>query len=151
MNDTYLRKANINDMDLLFRWANDESVRNNAFNTEEIKYEDHKKWLIGKLNSDNSVIYIYCQGDVPIGQIRIDNLNGDSGVITYSIDSAFRLRGHAGKLLTILDVTVKTDMPKVKTLYARVKKDNIASQRKFEQQMYKKTEKEDYFEYTKKL
>ena len=40
----YLRKATIEDMDLLFQWANDPVVRKNSFSTAEISYEEHTKW-----------------------------------------------------------------------------------------------------------
>ena len=37
--DVYLREAQIQDRDLLFQWANDALVRQNAFHTEQIPYE----------------------------------------------------------------------------------------------------------------
>ena len=40
----YLRKATIEDRDLLFQWANDPLVRKNSFSTAEIAYEEHVDW-----------------------------------------------------------------------------------------------------------
>lgn len=148
MPDPYLRRANSGDIDLLFRWANDGVTRENAFNTHEILYADHQKWFSEKLSSSDSVIYIYCEEDTPIGQARID-VDGDTGLISYSVDSAHRLRGHGGRLLALLETTVLSDLPSMKLLVGRVKKTNIASQHKFEQLMYEKVEKDSYFEYRK--
>lgn len=39
----YLRDAVERDVDLLFQWANDESVRKNSFSTQDISYNDHVK------------------------------------------------------------------------------------------------------------
>ena len=44
-NNIFLRKATYEDMDLIFKWANDSAVRNNAFNQEKIEYQEHKKWF----------------------------------------------------------------------------------------------------------
>jgi RimJ/RimL family protein N-acetyltransferase len=148
MTDPYLRRATTEDVDLLFRWANDSTTRENAFSTQKIAYADHVKWFAEKINADNSVLFIYCQDRVPIGQARID-IEGDLGIISYSIDSAYRLHGHGGRLLALLEAVVLSDFPNVKLLVGRVKKTNIASQRKFEQLMYEKKEKDTHFEYYK--
>ena len=148
MNDIYLRKADYRDLDLLFIWANDETVRENAFNTQMIKFEEHVQWFKEKIISDRCMIYIYCQGDTPIGQGRID-IDGAEGIISYSIDKSYRFRGHGRILLELLEAAVDSDLPAVEVLVAKVKKANIASQRKFDQRLYDKTEKDDYFEYRK--
>lgn len=144
----YLRKANMDDMDLLFRWANDDSVRENAFNTHKINCNEHEKWFLEKLTSDKSVIYICIYGQTPIGQVRLDIDDGD-GLISYSIDSAYRLQGHGSVLLSLLEVTVKNDFPSIKGLTARVKKTNIASLRVFEKLLYQRDEKDEYIEFKK--
>ncbi len=150
MSEPYLRRANEGDVDLLFRWANDNTVRENAFNTQSIAYDDHVKWFAHKLTSDDSAIYIYCQEDMPLGQARVD-VDGDCGMISYSIDGRYRLQGHGGRLLALLEAAVLSDTPHVKLLTGQVKKTNIASQNKFEQLKYERTEKEGYFEYAKVL
>ena len=44
MKDGYLRLAEMEDMDLLFTWANEEMVRKNSFSTRKITYEEHVIW-----------------------------------------------------------------------------------------------------------
>jgi len=106
MLDVYLRKAEERDVDLLFRWANDESVRQNSFHTEPIPYEDHKKWYAEKLKSNNSIIYIYYSGGESVGQVRVD-VEGNIGTINYSIDGAYRSQGHGKKMLSLVEATAK--------------------------------------------
>ena len=60
-----LRKVTPQDMDLLFCWANDDTVRANAFHTEKIPYENHIQWF-EKMISDAAVYQnILYDGDVP--------------------------------------------------------------------------------------
>ena len=42
-----LRKVNLNDVELIFKWANDPDVRNNSFNTNQIVWDEHVKWFRG--------------------------------------------------------------------------------------------------------
>ena len=148
MSEPYLRKAVERDIDILFYWANDSITRENAFNTSGIEYTDHQKWFAEKLRSSDSILYIYCVNDRAIGQARID-VDGDNGLVSYSIDSEHRYQGHGGRLLSLLESTAVLDLPHLKALVARVKKSNTISQRKFEQRMYVKNEKDDYYEYCK--
>ena len=71
----YLRKATENDVDILFKWANDEVVRKNSFSTGQIKYEDHLAWFDKLLKDSNRIQFILEQNDEGrtslIGQIRI--------------------------------------------------------------------------------
>ena len=146
--EPYLRKALPEDIDILLTWANDETTRNNAFNTHQISLEEHKQWFNEKLNSDKTEIYIYCIDKTPIGQIRIDTTD-NIGLISYSIDSSYRKQGHGRKILELLEQTVKKDISAIKLLVAKVKKENIPSQRIFEKLSYKCSDKDDYIEYEK--
>jgi RimJ/RimL family protein N-acetyltransferase len=150
VSEPYLRKANIDDMDLLFKWANDQITRQNAFSTKLITYEEHQQWFSKKLESNSSFIYIYCLEDVPVGQVRID-IENTCGVISYSIDAAYRSRGHGGTLLRLMEETVKNDITDVKLLQAKVKNENFPSRRIFERMNYHSTENDDYIEYEKSI
>ena len=41
----YLRKAQWEDMDMLFQWANDVVLRKNSFSMVPIAYEEHIAWF----------------------------------------------------------------------------------------------------------
>src|SRR2546428_13830486 len=66
------REARMADADVLWRWANDPETRQNSFNTSPILYEEHVAWLSQRLGSDATPIWIFSDGDVPVGQVRFD-------------------------------------------------------------------------------
>ena len=93
IDEFYLKEADKKDTMLLFNWANDPSVRKNAFNTEPIEWEQHQKWIQSKLASSYSKIFILYKKDLerPLGQIRLDYMKeNDVWLIDYSIDKFFR-------------------------------------------------------------
>jgi len=140
-----LRPVTAGDVDLLFRWANDPLVRNNAYSSELIDYSTHKQWFTNKLKASSCSIFILTDGNTNFGQVRGD-IRGNHTEIDYSIDDSFRGRGLAKKMLVLFEQEAVTDF-----LYAEVKKNNTASQRVFEKLGYKKSEREDIYIYKKRI
>ena len=66
----------------------------------------------------------------PVGQARI-TVCGETAEIGYSICAEKRGMGHGKNLLRQLYKQVREDVPEVKKLIAKVKPDNIASQKVF--------------------
>lgn len=142
----HLRKASYDDCNRLFDWANDELVRKNSFNTGAIIYEDHKKWFENKIDNINSIIFIAMINDILIGQIRID-IDGDIGIIDYSIDYKYRGKGLGTQVLETIKEVVKSDYKHIKKLLGKVKHDNYSSQRAFRNAEFKNEIKTDYLIY----
>lgn len=132
----YLRKADKNDMDLLFQWANDRTVRNNSFSTKQIQYEEHKQWYQNLLNRTDCIQYIYMQELEAIGQVRL-TINGSVAEISYSICEEKRCMGYGKTILRLLYKQVKEDFPQIKKLIAKVKPENIASRKVFTEVGYR--------------
>ncbi len=132
----YLRKADKNDMDLLFQWANDRTVRNNSFSTKQIQYEEHKQWYQNLLNRTDCIQYIYMQELEAIGQVRL-TINGSVAEISYSICEKKRCMGYGKTILRLLYKQVKEDFPQIKKLIAKVKPENIASRKVFTEVGYR--------------
>ena len=131
----YLRKADESDMDLLFKWANDPTVRENSFNTETIPYEDHVKWF-NKVMEDESVLqFILMNEDTPVGQIRL-NVDGEEAEIGYSIAREFRGKGYGHAILRLAADTVAKEHQEIKYLVAKVKPENTASNKLFQNEGY---------------
>ena len=131
----FLRKAEKDDMDLLFRWANDPVVRSNSFNTDLIPYENHVKWF-NKIMEDPSVLqFILMDDDIPVGQIRL-NIEDNEAEIGYSIGSEFRGKGYGHKILQLIAEEITSEHPQITTLIAKVKTDNIASNKLFKSEGY---------------
>lgn len=90
--------ASIRDVHLIYKWANDKAVRENAINTETILWEDHISWYKQKLSNSKSKLFIYYNKKIPIGQIRIDKTGG-SWEIDYSICKNHRNKGYGIKII----------------------------------------------------
>ncbi|MFZ7133086.1 MAG: GNAT family N-acetyltransferase [Eubacteriales bacterium] len=149
-NSIGFRAISPSDCDLLYKWANDESVRKNAFNSDKIDYESHKKWFQNKLDSKNTLIYIILKDNTPIGQIRID-IQNDYGIIDYSIVFKYRGQGLGKSSLKSIGNRINVDCPTLNKLVGRVKFNNVSSQKAFESADFKKEKKNGYFEYQIKL
>lgn len=131
----FLRKALEGDMDLLFKWANDPVVRANSFNTDPILYENHVEWF-NKMMDDPAVLqFILMDGDIPVGQIRL-NVEESEAEIGYSMDSEFRGKGYGHRILKLVVDEVQKNYPEIKGLIAKVKPENVASNKLFESEGY---------------
>lgn len=149
--DYSLRKATLDDMDLIYRWANDPVVRANAFNTEPIPYENHVKWYHNALKDDEIWQYILIsktdEGSVnELGQIRL-NIEGNEAFIDYSIASDMRGKGLGSRMLILLIDMLKQRKIEFDTLIGQVKYTNNASAAAFEKCGFKKEELEAYIEF----
>ena len=126
-----LREATLEDARMLYEWANDECVRNNAFSKEPIPWEEHLIWYQKKIVDTKCQIYIIQKMDaenkkVPIGQIRIDQREGN-GEIDISIAAPYRNEGFGRIAFSLVLEQIKRDMPQIEKLVAKVKKKNLAS------------------------
>lgn len=132
----YLRLADQDDMDLLYEWANDDLVRNNSFNTSKIPYADHVEWFQRMMASCNVEQYIFMDDNNPVGQVRI-TLYEDTAEIGYSIAADSRGHGYGKQMISELYKNVSENHPEIKKLIAKVKEDNKASKKIFEDEGYK--------------
>lgn len=140
-----LVKARKEDCNLLFDWANEESVRENSFDSSKIIYEDHYEWFIKKLKSPDTLIYIVKNGNQSIGVIRLEKRDNDSLLINYSVDVKYRRQGYGTKFLILMKENFSN-----KTLIGKVKNNNMSSIRAFEKAGYIKTDKPAYIEFSSK-
>lgn len=143
----YLKKVNPNDIDLLYEWANDAAVRQNAFHTEPIPYENHVKWFAKMLQDASVHQYILYREEMPVGQIRL-NVEGNEALIDYSISAKHRGKGYGSALLQLIKQQIVTDkIPGVMKLTGQVKYENTASARAFETCGFSKREMAEYIQY----
>ena len=122
----FIRKAEPEDLNLLFNWVNDERVRNNAFNTNRISYEEHKKWFNELLDDGRQMQFILLLGDEPIGQARL-SVSDEEAEIDYSIAPAKRGMGYGKQLIHLIQEMVHNEYAAIKKLTAKVKASNAAS------------------------
>lgn len=147
----YLRLATESDCDLLFKWTNDQEVRRNSFNTNPIKYDEHKSWFIKKLSSNESYIFICYLEKTPVGQIRFDVSDKNKGTISYSVDYNYRKKGVGKSMISLLEDILFNMRSDIKELIAYVKHDNKPSQSIFRNLGYTEIKQDEGLKYFKSL
>jgi RimJ/RimL family protein N-acetyltransferase len=127
INQLHIRKANYDDVKLLFNWVNDPLVRESAINSSIIDWENHLTWFYGKLKNDECNIYIFeNKQNIPVGQVRIEYIE-DEYVIDYSVCKYFRGIGLGGIMVKKL-----LEIYKGVKFKAIVKSNNKASNKVFQ-------------------
>ncbi len=133
------RRAEPEDVLLIYEWANDKVSRENSYFTEAIPLETHKAWFTKKLADPASMIFIAEYNGEPAGMIRYDVLE-DHAVAGISVAERFRGKGLAPEFLkgTARLYFEKNSVP----VEAFIKTKNLASVKSFEKAGYKKTREE---------
>lgn len=126
-----LRKVTDADLAILFEWANDPEVRQNAINQEPIALGSHEIWFKNKLRDEHSKIFVLRKDEQPVGQIRFDFV-GDRFMIDYSIAPNFRGLGLGSEILKQgLRLLTEQRSEKMVLVGAEVDRQNIPSMKVF--------------------
>jgi UDP-2,4-diacetamido-2,4,6-trideoxy-beta-L-altropyranose hydrolase len=135
--EVWLRPAGTEDCRLLWKWANEPTVRAASFNTEAIPWERHQQWFAAKLKDPGCTLLVAMnEAGMPIGQVRCD-VSGSVAVISISLDPSFRGRGYGAKLIRKTSDRV-FERPEVDSIHAFIRLGNDASHRTFEKAGFKK-------------
>lgn len=129
-----LRRVVQSDADILFAWSNDSSVRAVSFNSDQITYERHVKWLASRLSSDRVAMFLgEDSNSFPVGIIRFERneKNVSAAVISITIDPSRRGSG-AGRALLQLGLDAVFSSGFCSRVIAHVKESNDVSKRLFE-------------------
>ena len=126
-----LRPVREEDVDLLWKWVNDPDVRQSAFHSTSIPWEEHRKWFASKRRDPHCYQFIAINDlGVPIGQLRFD-ISGDGAEIDVSVDKDERKKGY-GSLLISLGIKELIQTVPVQVVHAYIKPDNHASIKSFQ-------------------
>ena len=97
-------------------------------------------------------MYVCYHADEAIGQYRVDFVNEEEVVVSYSIAPKYRKRGYGAEMLRAGESVIKKQFPAVRRVKAEVKKENTASQKMLLKNGYKETEcKEQHLLFVKEL
>ncbi|GAB4407518.1 MAG: hypothetical protein Fur0044_00480 [Anaerolineae bacterium] len=125
-----LRPVSEQDCELLWRWVNEPGVRQSAFQSEYIPWEEHIQWFSKKLADPCCFHYIALNDEnVPVGQIRFD-VEGTEAEVDISLDTTKRGLGY-GSLLISLGVKYLVRQASITEIHSWVKVENRASIRAF--------------------
>lgn len=144
----YLRPVTLDDVHILYQWRNEKLVRQNSFETQIIPFIEHQNWLQCVLQDKNILFYIMMCDDKEVGQVRI-NIENNFGMIDYSIHLRYRCMGYGKTILKMIENEMYKIYGNKISLVGKVKNNNVASQKIFEQLGYTKEDKEQYIQYTK--
>lgn len=127
-----LRSATLSDCRQLWEWANDRRVRDSAFCSNPIAWEEHCAWFEARLRDARSRVYIAIDSwDLPVGQIRFDENGSGEAEIDVSVAPQCRGMGLAKRLIEIGAQRVFEDKAFTQ-LHAYVKPANAPSLRAFQ-------------------
>jgi UDP-2,4-diacetamido-2,4,6-trideoxy-beta-L-altropyranose hydrolase len=126
-----IRGALLEDLELLFEWANDPVTRANSYSTAPIDHETHVHWFQQALNDPGVSIFIVEEDGVSIAQIRF-SITSDGGMISFSVSPGSRGKGLSKHVLALGTNRIKAHHPDLRRVFGYVRKDNIPSVRAFE-------------------
>jgi len=125
-----LRRAKPNDCRVVFEWANDPETRAASFHTQSIAFDEHETWFAAAIAPPDS-LFIVESGHEPAGVARIEATDRDVAVVSINLAPAVRGRGLAN---TVINALVPIAYARgFRKLVARIRADNLISQRVFEQ------------------
>lgn len=129
------RPALYEDIDLLFKWANDPEVRKASFSQDEVEYSTHREWFKKKIESDNCKILIFTLNSIPIGEVRFELNQDNSAELSILIEKNFRGEGFASNILGIAS-DFGINQIKINTIFAHIKLENKRSLKAFHKAGY---------------
>lgn len=115
-----LSRVRITDATLLFAWQQHPSTRVYSRVRDAPTWEDHLIWLSSYLQREEVYFFLICNGEHPVGFLRLDRVLGDLEV-SIAIAPGLRQRGFAYEALCL----IKDYTPE--RLLAYIKPDNEAS------------------------
>lgn len=138
-----IRQATLDDLTILFNWANDPETRKQSFNSKPILIEDHTKWYKQKLDDPSCILYIVSCTNTSIGQIRFDCKDKET-IISFSLDHTYRGKGLGLGILRKGLAQFRKDCSSQARIVGFVKKVNVPSIRAFRSLGFAETEAKEY-------
>lgn len=138
-----IRKANEQDTDIVFQWANDPMAREMSFSNQPIPYDTHLEWFTKKINNTASSYYIFENENKAVAQIRFD-VKESEAILSYSISPAERGKSLGVWILAEGIRYLTQENSAIRTVVGFVKETNIASCKSFEKLRFKKQAATEY-------
>lgn len=132
----FIRNVHWNDAVVLWKWANDRSIRFFSFNPEPVSWENHIEWFNSKMADHNYIMWMVMdQQDRPVGLVRF-NIAGSEAVISILLDPKYQGRGLGSQIIQHTSHRL-TGEKRVDCIHAYIKPDNEKSKRAFKKAGYK--------------
>jgi UDP-2,4-diacetamido-2,4,6-trideoxy-beta-L-altropyranose hydrolase len=132
-----LRKATMDDCDVMHLWRNHEETRRFVFNPDPIPIDVHREWFKNALVDSKRIILIGEGEGVSLGVLRYDLKDSAARVSIYLAPDR-QGKGMGVHLLRAGDSWIKGHLPHIETLEAEILPLNKASLHVFEQAGFRK-------------
>lgn len=138
MNNLFtLRKADLNDCQILLDWRNDDKIRKWCGDQSMIELSDHQKWFEKALLDDSVVIYMASDDSGQlIGTVRFNQIDLSSAMISINLSPEKIGAGYGSRLIEYASKYYLKQYPKVNEIQAEIMKVNEVSIRAFEKSGY---------------
>lgn len=94
-----LRSASEDDVQTTFDWASNKIVRKYAIQKNEIIFEEHVKWFLNKISSDDCIYFIAEVNNTAIGSIRFDMNEKKEALLSFLLDPIFHGKGYGKEIV----------------------------------------------------
>jgi len=130
------RKADLSDMQKVYDWRNDVSVRKYSHNSEIIGFAQHQEWFKNVVKEPNRPILIGCIGNKELGVVRFD-ISDNVAEISIYLTPDRQGMGYGAGLISAGEKWLKNQFPNVNKINAEILTENRASSKIFETCGYK--------------
>ena len=126
-----IREVVSDDLEFLFALANDKNVRRSAFSEALITKDEHFHWFHQKLSDGTKILILETDCGVPLGQLRLDRVDGLTCKLDYSLAPYARGFGLGVRLISS-GLSHLFSIGHTNRVIALVKTDNLASKKTLE-------------------
>ncbi len=126
--DIWMRPIQKDDTFYILKWRNNDGVKKNFINQEELTAEIHEEWLKNKINTGKAIQFIIftIEENKPIGSIYLRDIDVDKNQAELGIfigEENNRGKGIGGQAIELIK-KYAFDKLKLEKIYLRVLKDN---------------------------
>lgn len=125
-----LRPVTPQDSRSLWEWRNDPLTREASFNSQEIPFEQHQRWFLGRLNDTQTRIFIIVNSQRrEVGYVRFNQL-GEEAEVSIALDPKERGKGY-GPVAIKAGAELVLTIGLARRIIARIKPSNEDSAKAF--------------------
>ncbi len=131
-----LRSVETGDCEFIYKWRNYVVARQASRNTQEISYEEHRKWFFSCLSNPLKKIYVAVNDQERIGQIRFDKQAEAEAEVSVTIAPEKYGKGYGSEIVSLGSKKYLEEEPNVRIIRAEIRQENKSSLRIFEKAGY---------------
>lgn len=136
-NELIIRKAELSDAKKVFVWRNNPWIVSLSKSKKYVTKKEHFNWFKKTIYDDEHLMFIIVLNDKErnrerrIGIVRMELYKNDSAVITIYLEQKQTGSGYGNRAINLVKKYIFEHVTSVKTLYAEILEDNIASIKSF--------------------